>query len=65
MWEPSTDFAYGFGAGVSFFLLIEIVRCIRVACCKSQSPESQTESTGHLPPSYNVPIGLPVIAKKR
>lgn len=66
MWQPSTDFSYGFGAGVSFFLLVEMIRCIRIACCKPKQSESQTESsTDNVPPSYNVPIGLPVIARKR
>jgi len=62
MWAPSTDFSYGFGAGISFFIVIEVIRCIREACCKKQEPQQPT-----LPVTTPMlPIGLPpVVARMR
>jgi hypothetical protein len=63
MWQPSTDFSYGFAAGISFFLLVEIVRCIRTRCCKNSEPQPELDQ---MPPSYTLPVGIPpVIARKR
>lgn len=68
MWAPSTDFSYGFGAGVSFFLLIEIIRCVRAACCNKNetSPTSAPPTSPTVPPPYGLPIGIPpVVARMR
>ena len=65
MWQPSADFSYGFGAGVSFFLLIEIIRCVRAACCnKKETPPPPTSPT--VPTPFGLPVGMPpVIARMR
>ena len=54
MWSPTMDFAYGFATGISFFLLVEIVRCVRVAC-------QEKKSLAVVPPLYvpSAPIMSP------
>jgi hypothetical protein len=71
MWEPSTDFSYGFASGISFFLIIEIIRCIRTSCChRNNTPSTNINHNQTLPsiitPQYNLPASVPpVFARTR
>jgi hypothetical protein len=68
MWEPSTDFSYGFASGISFFLIIEMIRCVRASCCNRNNNNTQSNNTqpSIITPQYTLPASIPpVFARTR
>jgi hypothetical protein len=61
-----TDFAYGFGAGISFFLLVEIVRCLRMACqsTPAHTPHPSIQSIPQPLSSIYIPASAPIMSPR-
>lgn len=64
MWSPSTDFSYGFASGVSLFLLVELIRCIRMACTrKKDETKTITNEIATYPPQHGPIIPYPYLSQ--